>query len=1306
MKKTRFFLLAMLATLVASTFAGNVNMQTAHTAACNFMRSRGVTSEIQSVDFAERSEFPNLYVFGNEHCFVIIAGDDAVHPVLGYSTECGINAEPMPEAVYDWLKAYDKGIAFAKEKHIEKEREIQSEWESLLNGRGLEPKVRSRVEPLIKSRWQYGTPFNNLCPADTAGPGGHAKTGCGAVTMAQLMNYWEHPVRGTGSFSYTPSSHPEYGTQTVNFGNTVYDWDHMRNVYQKSYSDIEAEAVATLMYHCGVSVRMDYGPDASGTSTSRIDDALIEYFNYNNSMSYKEKDGHYSDAQWIAMLKNDLNVERPVIYRGQSQNNSVGHIFVCDGYDENDYFHFNLGYAGRWDGYYAIGSLYGGANYSYVNRAIFGIFPNQTSINPPTNVSTAVNGRNVSITWNSVSNASSYKVYRDGDLIVSNVTNSSFTDANAPYGEHGYYVKSVKSDGTMSLKSNTSVVDVHFSGPVPANLQASVNGNDVNLSWTSMNPESAVLQYGINNNNPRSVGGVGNGFYWAQRFSTTAISDYAGMAVQKVAYYFTKTGTYLVSIYKGDEANPRELVYQQLYYASSVNAWQDIIFTNPVPIDYTKDLWVVYYADNSITRPASFCYYSGSDMVDAVLYSSVADGTIWKEFVYVDNDNESHNCSWLMKTYLTDGTYTYNLYRDGNVVANNLTGNTYTDANLADGFYDYHVTTNYFGGESDPSNTVHVQVGNPTYTISTLADPTNGGSVTGAGTYNYGQTCTLTATPATGYNFVNWTKNGTQVSTNANYSFTVIEAASYVAHFQIQSYAISASANPSNGGSVSGGGTYNYGQTCTLTATPAAGYNFVNWTKDGTQVSTNANYSFTVTEAASYVAHFQIQSYTISASANPSNGGSVSGGGTYNYGETCTLTATAANGYNFLNWTESGSMVSSNASYSFTVNANRSLVANFSLDNFVVSVSADPSNGGSVTGGGAFHYGDNCTVVATANPGYNFVNWTENGTQVSSSPNYSFTVTDNRTLVVHFTSQSYVITATADPEEGGTITGMGGYNYGETCHLTATANAGFEFSNWTKNGNVVSTNPSYSFTVTESANYVAHFTVQSYTVNVSANPSEGGSVSGGGTFSHGQTCTVHVTPNSCYRFVSWTESSNVVSTQADYSFTVTGNRNLVANFALETYTVTVDIEPGEGGTVIGAGVYPCGESVTLTAIPNDNYAFVGWFKDGNLVSANPTMVIVAGDNHHFTARFAIIEGVGENDGLVEVYPNPANDVLYVVGDGIKKVTVFNALGQVVEDVEAKWRTDLRINLQHYKAGIYLIQVETLEGTLSKQFVKQ
>lgn len=217
----------------------------------------------------------------------------------------------------------------------------------------------------------------------------------------------------------------------------------------------------------------------------------------------------------------------------------------------------------------------------------------------------------------------------------------------------------------------------------------------------------------------------------------------------------------------------------------------------------------------------------------------------------------------------------------------------------------------------------------PTYTISVSANPTNGGTVTGGGTYQQGQSCTVSATKATGYNFLKWTENGTQVSTNTSYTFNVTGNRTLVAQFQAQSYTISASANPSNGGTVSGGGTYTYGQSCTLTANHATGYTFVKWTKNGTQVSSNASYTFTVTGSASYVAHFQANSYTISVSADPSNGGTVSGGGTYSYGQSCTVHATASNGFTFTNWTVNGSQVSTNANYTFTVTSNRSLVAHF-----------------------------------------------------------------------------------------------------------------------------------------------------------------------------------------------------------------------------------------------------------------------------------------------------------------------------------------------------------------------------------------
>ena len=146
---------------------------------------------------------------------------------------------------------------------------------------------------------------------------------------------------------------------------------------------------------------------------------------------------------------------------------------------------------------------------------------------------------------------------------------------------------------------------------------------------------------------------------------------------------------------------------------------------------------------------------------------------------------------------------------------------------------------------------------------------------------------------------------------------------------EIPSYTIAVSANPSSGGTVSGGGTYQQGQSCTVTALANTGYTFLRWTENGSQVSTNANYTFTVSGNRTLVAQFQAQNYTISVSANPSNGGMVSGGGSYNYGQSCTVVASANSGYEFTNWTEGGSVVSNNASYSFTVSGNRTLVANF-----------------------------------------------------------------------------------------------------------------------------------------------------------------------------------------------------------------------------------------------------------------------------------------------------------------------------------------------------------------------------------------
>ena len=257
------------------------------------------------------------------------------------------------------------------------------------------------------------------------------------------------------------------------------------------------------------------------------------------------------------------------------------------------------------------------------------------------------------------------------------------------------------------------------------------------------------------------------------------------------------------------------------------------------------------------------------------------------------------------------------------------------------------------------------------------------------------------------------------------------------------------------------------------------------------------------------------RSYTIVVSAG--QGGTVTGGGTYLAGDTCTVVATANVGYNFVNWTENGNQVSAEAEYSFAVTGNRSLVANFTSQEYTITATAEPEEGGVVEGSGGYNNGDECTLTATANEGFEFLNWTkEDGTIVSTEPVYAFTVTETAAFVAHFQAIIYSISASAYPENGGTVTGGGDdFHYGDECSLTATAASGYRFVNWTKDDAVVHGEPTYSFPVTDSGEYVAHFEEIAFDLDVSAQPTviaQGGSsqlkaeASGGnGNFSYSWT---------------------------------------------------------------------------------------------------------------------------------------------------------------------------------------------------------
>ena len=373
---------------------------------------------------------------------------------------------------------------------------------------------------------------------------------------------------------------------------------------------------------------------------------------------------------------------------------------------------------------------------------------------------------------------------------------------------------------------------------------------------------------------------------------------------------------------------------------------------------------------------------------------------------------------------------------------------------------------------------------------------------------------------------------------------------------------------------------------------------------------------------------------------------------------------------------------------------------------YTVNVSANPTEGGTVTGSGTYQQGASCTVTATANNGYTFVNWTEGTNVVSTQADYTFNVTANRNLVANFEAdaQTYIIRVSANPLLAGTTSGGGSYQEGESCTVTATPNSSnYSFTNWTENGTVVSTDASYTFIVTANRTLVANFQMQTYTINVSANPTNAGTVTGDGTYTYGASCTVTATPHQRFIFVNWTEDGVEVSTEQSYTFTVTANRNLVANFGMPQVEIRAMVDPEEAASIHGAGTYNYGDTVTLTLARNEDWAFVNWTEDDVVVSDEMVYTFVATENRDLVAHFEYTVGLSENNVAAKVYPNPTQGEITLEGEGLSHVRIVNAYGQMVYNAKVEGE-QVRIDLSNMAKGIYMMHIEAQGGQAVRKIV--
>ena len=376
MKKRIFSLILLLVVFTFAAKANPVDMRTVREAAMRFMNAntkfplRGIDDLQLVMTYSIGRGDAAFHIFNTPNGFVIVSADDCATPILGYSEEGRFDKNDIPVQLQDYLQGFVEQIEYSIEKHLEADENTSRQWELVRSmGRLNENRDGEVVEPLITALWDQGCYYNAMCPEDPDGPCGHALTGCVATAMGMILHYWGYPVQGTGSHTYTPLPYPttQYPEQSVNFGETIYDWANMPDQLTDTSTQTEIAAVASLLWHCGVAVDMNYSPYGSGTDQHFT--TLIDYFGYSDELHWESRQ---DDESWLSLLKADLNLGRPVFYTGFRWANS-GHAFVCDGYDVNDRFHFNWGGGGNSNGYFALNAT---MVFVYDNEAIFNIHPN------------------------------------------------------------------------------------------------------------------------------------------------------------------------------------------------------------------------------------------------------------------------------------------------------------------------------------------------------------------------------------------------------------------------------------------------------------------------------------------------------------------------------------------------------------------------------------------------------------------------------------------------------------------------------------------------------------------------------------------------------------------------------------------------------------------------------------------------------------------------------------------------------------------------------------------------------------------
>ena len=662
MKKGLMLIIAALIGLNA-LMAGPVDEGKAKAVGRNFVCARfdltTETADLQLVytGLSNRNE-ACFYVYNvGEEGFVIVSADDRFRPIVGYSDEGPFATENMSPELRFYL---DKIIEARTNRNAVLFDDTAEEWQSVMTtGKLLSRNGGRGVDYICTTKWNQDSPYNLYAPEATGGPGGRCYAGCVATAMSQVMKRWDHPLQGTGSHTYNSGGWwgPYYPNLSANFGATTYDWEHMPERIAANSPQEEIEAVATLMYHCAVAVDMNFAPDGSGANSEDVPEAIQRYFSYSDEATLRYRD-MYSLSQWQNMLKESFDLGWPVYYSGHSD--AGGHAFVCDGYDDEDLFHFNWGWGGSSDGWFVVDEIdfadWAAAVFNFVPSDVYDYMPMQ-----PDNLKVETLGDSdysAIVTWNNpthnihgnaLASIDQIVVVRDGKVVYTedNVTPGaamSFTDHYMPtMVTYTVYAVVHNAKGLESVESDVLL------GPTctwrmemtTSNTQGWNEGylylkNSAGVEIRRMMPTSSAT----NLNFEMPVGHVG--LCW----------KHSSQSVEEIGFELKDQNGQSVISFKGSSADIKDGMF--------------FVVNNT--------------CDNNLNHDAPANIVANVEGNDVVLHWDAAEGAV---------------------------NY-YGIYRDRLLYALSET-TSFTDSNASDMFHNYYVTAITDLGESDPSNICNIQ---------------------------------------------------------------------------------------------------------------------------------------------------------------------------------------------------------------------------------------------------------------------------------------------------------------------------------------------------------------------------------------------------------------------------------------------------------------------------------------------------------------------------------------------------------------------------------------------------------------------